>query len=287
MNANMSITQIRLRELIDDYKDKRNINRAEIAKAPELHCDPSTITKHYNGDRDINSKYIIGYAKFFGVSADYLLGLSDVKTKDKDLSEICNTLGFEEETVQMLIDCKKKNQSKDLEKIINALISRYDSVSWDLKKVLESTNEVRNKLEQHIEKLETLLTNLKKKDPIKKNNSIWNIKKRDKLCEELDVIYEDIIREYFDINRSITSLRNYDDLLRTALYSVVITNIENQVTRNTYFEARELAEAVDKEVSRILNKEIRAFINLENLCDYSFDAPLSTSDPWRKIDGDY
>lgn len=63
-------TTRRLRDLIDNSGKLRQ----QIAK--DLKCDASTITKHYNGDRGINADFIVKYAKYFNVSADYLLGLS-------------------------------------------------------------------------------------------------------------------------------------------------------------------------------------------------------------------
>lgn len=69
----------RLRKLIDDSGK----SRPQIAK--DLKCDASTITKHYNGDRGITSDFVVKYAKYFNVSTDYLLGLTDTPTIDKDL----------------------------------------------------------------------------------------------------------------------------------------------------------------------------------------------------------
>ena len=51
--------------------------REEIAKG--IGCDTSLVTKHYNGDRNITLEYAIKYAKFFDVSVDYLIGLTDTK----------------------------------------------------------------------------------------------------------------------------------------------------------------------------------------------------------------
>lgn len=93
-----SITWYRIRSLIDESEKSRE----EIAKSAELDCDTSTITKHYNGDRKISAEYIVKYAKYFNVSADYLLGISDVKTTDKDLEYICAYTGLAEEVIEKL-----------------------------------------------------------------------------------------------------------------------------------------------------------------------------------------
>lgn len=116
-NYDPSLTQKRLRRLIDEWKEK-GINRAEIAKAPELHCDPSTITKHYNGDRDINSKYIIGYAKYFGVTTDYLLGLTNIiYSSNTDFDSIRISIDNIQELITTI-----KNHHKELVSILSKLI---------------------------------------------------------------------------------------------------------------------------------------------------------------------
>ena len=64
MGANIK----RFQKLID------NSGKTRPTIAKELGCDTSTITKHYNGDRGITTDYLIKYAKYFNVSADYLNG---------------------------------------------------------------------------------------------------------------------------------------------------------------------------------------------------------------------
>lgn len=70
----------RLKSLIDTIKSRQII-------ADEIGCDVSTITKHYNGNNPVDLAMLYNYAKYFGVSTDYLLGLSDVATVD-DVEEV-------------------------------------------------------------------------------------------------------------------------------------------------------------------------------------------------------
>lgn len=83
-----------LKKLID--KDTRE----NIAKA--FGCDTSLITKHYTGKRDVTAEYIVKYAKYFNVSADYLLGLTTVKSTDIGIKNICEYTGLDEKSVQKL-----------------------------------------------------------------------------------------------------------------------------------------------------------------------------------------
>lgn len=91
-----NITTVRLKQLIENSGKTRK----EIAE--QLKCDTSTITKHYNGDRDITTDFLIKYANLFDVSADYLLGLSDTATTDKDIQFICKYTGLSEKAIEVL-----------------------------------------------------------------------------------------------------------------------------------------------------------------------------------------
>ena len=102
MSDKLNIKLDRLKRLIDTK------TREQIAEA--LKCDTSTITKHYNGDRRITIDYLVKYAQYFDVSADYLLGLTDVATTDKDLRFVCDYTGLDEKTVKILNSFKKNNK---------------------------------------------------------------------------------------------------------------------------------------------------------------------------------
>ncbi len=85
----------RLRYLIDGETARQVI-------ADKLGCDVSLITKHYNGDRNVSLDYVVKYADYFKVSTDYLLGVSDVATNDKDLQHICDYTGLNEKAINNL-----------------------------------------------------------------------------------------------------------------------------------------------------------------------------------------
>ena len=89
----------RLRMLIDE-KANMGIPREKIAK--EFGCDTSTITKHYNDNSPIDVEFLYKYANYFNVSADYLLGLSDVKSVGPNDRAICEKIGCSEETYKAL-----------------------------------------------------------------------------------------------------------------------------------------------------------------------------------------
>lgn len=129
MSGNASIVNLKLRDLID----ASGKTRKEIAL--NLNCDISTITKHYRGDRDVTTEFVIKYAKYFNVSTDYLLGLSDVETTDKDVQFICEYTGLKEESVNWLHNLKYAEQEDNSEaieekkNIINSLILLDGNIS--------------------------------------------------------------------------------------------------------------------------------------------------------------
>ena len=98
----------RLKKLID------TTTREEIAQA--FGCDTSLITKHYNGNREITVDYVVKYAKYFGVSTDYLLGITKsqtpVNTDEGELiRSVCDYTGLNENAVFNLA-FRNKNAKK-------------------------------------------------------------------------------------------------------------------------------------------------------------------------------
>ena len=92
MGANIK----RFQKLID------NSGKTRPTIAKELGCDTSTITKHYNGDRGITTDYLIKYAKYFNVSADYLLGLSNAKSINPEMQAASKYTGLNDDSLFML-----------------------------------------------------------------------------------------------------------------------------------------------------------------------------------------
>lgn len=81
---------------------RSNKSRESIAKSDIFHCDTSTITKHCTGDRNVSSEFVAKYAEYFGVSADYLLGLSDTPSANINVRAICDYVGLSEKAIEIL-----------------------------------------------------------------------------------------------------------------------------------------------------------------------------------------
>lgn len=118
-NSEFNITTQRFRELIDNEKYAK-VPRAEIAKA--LNCDTSTITKYYNGQRQLSVDSIIKFSKYFNVSSDYLLGLTDSATTDKDIQFICDYTGLDYKAIYYLSLFKREINDKSFNDFVNNCI---------------------------------------------------------------------------------------------------------------------------------------------------------------------
>ncbi len=62
---------------IRDLREDRDITQKEIAAY--LHIKQNTYSQYENGQRQLPIECLIALAKFYSVSTDYLLGLTDDK----------------------------------------------------------------------------------------------------------------------------------------------------------------------------------------------------------------
>lgn len=60
---------------IRDLREDRDMTQAEIANI--LCCTQQAYSNYENGTRDIPTDILIKISKYYGVSVDYILGLSD------------------------------------------------------------------------------------------------------------------------------------------------------------------------------------------------------------------
>lgn len=85
-------------EKLKDLRTERGLTLGELEKLTG-YTDSTLQTYESNEAKDIPHKAIIALAKFYGVSTDYLLGLSENRTENKtELAE----LNLDDETVQIL-----------------------------------------------------------------------------------------------------------------------------------------------------------------------------------------
>ena len=87
----------------------RGIKQKELAK--EIGVQDNTVSYWCSGSRTPNTHQIIQIAKALNVSTDFLLGLTDSKTTDKDLRFVCEYTGLSEEAIEHLCKLNKSDLS--------------------------------------------------------------------------------------------------------------------------------------------------------------------------------
>lgn len=90
-----------------------NTLQKELAK--QLNVKDNIVSYWCKGERTPNTSQIIQIANCLNVSTDYLLGLSDVATNDKDLQFICDYIGLSAENVTNLNFVKRYFNEQDNE----------------------------------------------------------------------------------------------------------------------------------------------------------------------------
>lgn len=100
------------------FRELMGLNKVSQTVMAEL-CgvQRQSISLWYNGDTRPDIISLGKIAQYFGVSTDYLLGLTDYKTTDRATKELCNTLGLSEDAVDILSEnpnSRLANQYRDM-----------------------------------------------------------------------------------------------------------------------------------------------------------------------------
>lgn len=86
-------------ERIDDLMKDKKITQKAVSQATGI--SQATISALING-REMESDTLKKLCKYFNVSADYLLGLTDTPSRDPDIKMICNYTGLSEYALTVL-----------------------------------------------------------------------------------------------------------------------------------------------------------------------------------------
>lgn len=100
--------------------DERAKTRVELAE--EFNVTRQTITNWQNGFTVPDAKNLRDIARYFGVTTDYILGLTEIKTLNNlDVREISDCTGLTEKAVQALKRLHNSNDESHEHKLLVGL----------------------------------------------------------------------------------------------------------------------------------------------------------------------
>lgn len=113
-NKRTLILSERLQELIEIKQDE-DITLSQTQQAKQMEIPHQNFAKYVNDEAECSISTICKIAKYYGVSTDYLLGLTDIKSTDTTIQSICEYTGLSELVALNLNMWKKaKNDNRDI-----------------------------------------------------------------------------------------------------------------------------------------------------------------------------
>ena len=104
-----------------DLRREKGVSQDELSKI--LGVSKSTLGLWETGDTLPDARSLHDLAVYYGVSADYLLGLTDVQTSDVNVKTICGYTGLSEKTCNWLVTLNDKHpKNEDIRQGINAIL---------------------------------------------------------------------------------------------------------------------------------------------------------------------
>lgn len=103
-------------------REERGVSQAALALA--LGVSKSTIGLYETGDTLPDIKTADDLADYFGISADYLLGRIDVRSRDIEIQSVCSYTGLSEEAIEQILEWKDgaTNSSTTLLPILDQIL---------------------------------------------------------------------------------------------------------------------------------------------------------------------
>ena len=190
-------------ERIKHLRISKKLTQDEVAHA--LNVKRETVTRWETGARDIKTEITILLSKYFNVSADYLLGLTENTSTNISEIGISNKTGFSTSTVENILDLPIKLKII-LDKIINELLKsdlleKFEELKENNIKIINlyQTDSIYNKL---VEDEELTYNTIDNADELN-GKFIFKDEYSKLLLFEIKYIFFDIIRNLSDYNKMI------------------------------------------------------------------------------------
>lgn len=100
----MKTKEIFAKRLVD-LREKKEITQQTLAD--NLGITRQSLSLYEQAERTINIDLLVKISKFFDVSTDYLLGLTQAKTTDTDFKSVCDYTGLSEEAIKTICEISK------------------------------------------------------------------------------------------------------------------------------------------------------------------------------------
>lgn len=91
-------------------REEKGLSQQQLTEELEkygLKVRRETVTQWENGTRDLKTEYTIKLSEYFNVSADYLLGLSDIPTRNETMQGVHDLTGLSQESIIQLVQLKE------------------------------------------------------------------------------------------------------------------------------------------------------------------------------------
>lgn len=190
-------------ERIKHLRISKKLTQDEVAHA--LNVKRETVTRWETGARDIKTEITILLSKYFNVSADYLLGLTENTSTNISEIGISNKTGFSTSTVENILNLSAEHKTI-LDKIINELLKsdlleKFEELKENNIKLINlyQTDSIYNKL---VEDEELTYNTIDNADELN-GKFIFKDEYSKLLLFEIKYIFFDIIRNLSDYNKMI------------------------------------------------------------------------------------
>lgn len=208
----MMSNSLTLGERIDDLMKEKGINNAQLAQI--IDTPPGNLSKIRNGE-NTNPKIglIIALAKYFNVTSDYLLGLSEYKTYQNAATG--ETLGISDENINYLKQIKLDDSVKNVSITASKTASKFSLNVRMAQKRIDLFNDLINLFfkENIFETLTSIKTNIPYETELEysedgrvldrsertENVNLWALFDMQKIVEKVNSIIKKCVNyEYFE-----------------------------------------------------------------------------------------
>ena len=188
---------------IKELREQNNITQNKLAN--DLFIKQQTVAQWENGSRALKADSIISLAKYFNVSTDYLLGLTENTSTNISEIGISNKTGFSTLTVENILNLSAEHKII-LDKIINELLKsdlleKFEELKENNIKLINlyQTDSIYNKL---VEDEELTYNTIDNADELN-GKFIFKDEYSKLLLFEIKYIFFDIIRNLSEYNKMI------------------------------------------------------------------------------------